>query len=82
MPAAPISSTQTGTADLAAIPPVVTTPTIAATGPIALATSLEPWAKAMPEAVTIIRMPNTFSTSVKRDCPRSRIRGSGSSTGR
>ena len=35
-------------------------------GPMALATSLEPWAKAMAQAVMIIRMPNTFSTLAKR----------------
>ena len=62
IPTAPTSRIQGGTVDFETTSPVVTTPTIAATGPIALATSLEPWANAMPDAVTTMRTPNTFST--------------------
>ncbi len=66
MPAAPISRTQAGTTACALTAWVCTTLTTAASGPTALATSLEPWAKAMAQAVKIIRMPNTRSTLVKR----------------
>ena len=45
-------------------PALVTVDTTADSGPMALATSLEPCAKAMAQAVTIIRMPKTFSTLV------------------
>src|SRR5690606_29873664 len=38
----------------------------AAMGPTALATSLEPWAKAMQQAVKIMRMAKTRSTLEKR----------------
>jgi hypothetical protein len=46
-------------------PPAATMEATAESGPMALATSLEPWAKAMAQAVMIIRMPNTFSTLAK-----------------
>ena len=39
----------------------LTTEIIAATGPIAFATSFEPWAKAIAHAVTIIKIPNAYS---------------------
>ncbi len=39
---------------------------IAARGPIALATSFEPWANAIAQAVNIIKMANTRSTFAKR----------------
>ncbi|MNT44034.1 hypothetical protein D3C72_1805350 [compost metagenome] len=65
MPTAPSSSTQPGTADLAPTamsPPDWITPTIPASGPTALATSLAPWAKAIEQAVNTISTANTFST--------------------
>ncbi len=68
MPTAPSSSTQPGTADLAPMvmsPPAWIAPTTAASGPTALATSLAPWAKAMEQAVKIIRTAKTFSTLAK-----------------
>ena len=43
-------------------PPLLTTLTTAANGPIALATSFEPWANAIQQAVTTISSANTFST--------------------
>ncbi|MNG03193.1 hypothetical protein D3C84_862620 [compost metagenome] len=46
-------------------PALCTVETTAESGPMALATSLEPWAKAMAQAVITIRMPNTFSTLAK-----------------
>ena len=39
----------------------LTTEIIAANGPIAFATSFEPWAKAIAHAVTIIKIPNAYS---------------------
>ena len=39
---------------------------MAASGPTALATSLEPWAKAMAQAVKIISTAKTRSTELKR----------------
>ena len=62
MPPPPSSRTQIGSADFAEIAPVVATLMTAATGPIALATSFEPCANAMPQAVTTMRIPNTRST--------------------
>ncbi len=48
------------------IAPVSTTLTIAAKGPIALATSLEPWANAIALAETIISNPNANSMPPSR----------------
>ena len=70
-PTVPITSRriQPGMTDLAAIsPPEATVLTTAASGPTALATSLDPWANAMAQAVNTIRMANTRSTWSKR-CP-------------
>ena len=50
------------------MPPDSTVFATAASGPTALATSLEPWAKAIAQAVKIIRIPNTRSTLAKRCC--------------
>ena len=44
------------------VPSEVTIETTAAIGPIAFATSLDPWAKAIAHAVIIIKIPNWFST--------------------
>ena len=55
---------------MAATPPVVTTAMIAADG--VRSHWRRHWSRGRtpcPDAVTIMRMPNTFSTSVKRDCP-------------
>ena len=52
------------------MPPVCTTPTTAASGPMALATSFEPWAKAIEQAVNTINTPKTFSR-LSSSCPSS-----------
>ena len=66
MPPPPSTSTHQGTRAADSIsPPVCTTLITAASGPTALATSLEPWAKAMAQAVKIISTPNTRSTPEK-----------------
>src|SRR5690606_20386747 len=53
---------QANCALLAISPPELTTLTTAAKGPIALATSFEPWAKAIQQAVVIINTPKIRST--------------------
>ncbi len=66
MPPPPSTSTHQGTrAALSMTPSLRTTLITAASGPTALATSLEPWAKAMAQAVKIISTPNTRSTLLK-----------------
>ena len=66
IPKAPKSRTQLGSADFCVTAPEVTVLTTAATGPTALATSLDPCANAIPQAVKIISTPKIFSTLVKR----------------
>ena len=56
MPPPPMINTQSGRADCAAIALVCATVMTAATGPIALATSFEPCANAMPQAVITIKI--------------------------
>ena len=55
-------STQSGREAFAATAPVLATLITAARGPMALATSLEPCANAIEQAVTTINTPNTRST--------------------
>ena len=61
IPIPPTSNTHGLIEDLDPISPVSTTLTTAAKGPIAFATSFEPWAKAMALAETIISNPNANS---------------------
>ena len=63
MPTPPRISTQMGSSAFwATSPPLLTMDSTAASGPMPLATSLEPWAKAMAQAVKIIMGVKTFST--------------------
>ena len=62
IPIPPSSSTHEFTAALDPIAPSLATLIIAETGPIAFATSLDPCAKAIAEAVTIIRIAKADST--------------------
>ena len=63
IPKPPRSNIHTGSADSASNAPLFAiTLFIAANGPIALATSFDPWAKAIEQAVKIINTPNTRST--------------------
>ena len=62
MPPPPNMSTHKGSDAFAATAPVLATLITAASGPMALATSFEPCAKAIEHAVTTINTPNTRST--------------------
>ena len=67
MPPPPSSRIQNGSSDWAAkAPPFCTTPFTAARGPMALATSLEPWANAIEQAVNIMSTPNRRSRFATR----------------
>ena len=67
MPMAPTSRIQLGMAASSPTwPPLAITLFMAASGPTALATSLEPWAKAMAQAVKIINTAKMRSTEWKR----------------
>ena len=66
MPTPPTKSIHAGILDLALTAPDLMVAMAAAIGPTALATSLEPWAKAIAHAVKTINTANTFSTLAKR----------------
>src|SRR5690606_3753941 len=66
MPTPPSRSTQGATGVLALTELELMTLITAAMGPTALATSLEPWAKAMEQAVKTMRIANTRSTLANR----------------
>ena len=66
MPTPPTKSIHAGMLDLAETAPDFIVAMAAAIGPTALATSLEPWAKAIAHAVNTINTAKTFSTLAKR----------------
>ena len=62
IPAPPKNRIHIGSPACCATSPLRATVTTAASGPIAFATSFEPWAKAIAQAVQTISTPNTRST--------------------